>query len=258
MQLTVTAKPHPSAPPTSLPLSSSTARKILHTLDSLSSPLADARKLPLRAAGFTDRQVEKGSYHLMNVNLFPSRPHQPARKRHKSAHSALSPPPIATLSTPTLNAPLVTPALPPGGPVIVPNEKSLRRKQASSGQSVLLGATLHPEKQDACASPPAVASGCSLSKGQSSSLMSTQSSPQPSTAPQPPTSSFSPLFPASSSARLSSITFSAPPFPSQHVSPDHSKQQSTSPARMASKPVPNFMPTFHAINVRLCVVCCVL
>lgn len=188
---------------------------------------------------------------------------QPARKRHKSAHAALSPPPIASLSTPTLNPPVRTPGPPMGGPVIVPNEKSLRRKQATSEQSSLVGVTLRPEKQAVQSlrtTPPAPSS----SKGQSSPQTRTHSPSQPSTGPLPSTTgplssttgplsstmSFSPVLPPLASSILSSITFTAPPFPSQPVSPDHSKQSSTPPAGMASRPVPSFTPTFHASNVR--------
>lgn len=71
VQLKVTAKPHPSAPPTSYPLSSSTACRILHALDSLSSPLADARKLPLRATVHADRQVRGVDSYLQEIHVHP-------------------------------------------------------------------------------------------------------------------------------------------------------------------------------------------
>ena len=81
MQMTVTARPCSLAPPTSLsslpapslPLSSSTARKILHTLDSLSSPLTHARRLPLRGANRDSDSQVQCTWHCTCHTALPGR-----------------------------------------------------------------------------------------------------------------------------------------------------------------------------------------
>ena len=167
----------------------------------------------------------------------------------------LSPPPIVPLSTPTLNPSLSTPHPSRDGPVIVPNEKSLRRRRPASRQSSLLAATLRPEKQPVSLTYTSTSASTNTGSMVERSPQMSGSGQSPSQWAKPP--SFSPELPPSGPAasRLSSVTFSPPPLPSHSMSPDRSKQPSLSPA---VKPVHNFTPTFHASSVRAAIVVCVL
>ena len=173
---------------------------------------------------------------------------QPARKRHKSAHAALSPPPISSLSTPSHNpSSLQFPYSPThSGPVIVPNEKSIRKTNTNiatgnSRESWLLGATLRPNNS-AVGKSSSSAKQTDLADGKAAaSSLSLSSSP-------------SLLLPASSAAgaNLSSLKFTAPPprAPPTSRSPDHSKHLATPPNSGTGSRL-NFSPNFHAANVSL-------
>ena len=164
-------------------------------------------------------------------------PSQPARKRHKSAQAALSPPPISSLSTPSLN-----PRTPPhSGPVIVPNEKSLQTTitTGNTRESLLLGATIRPNNS---------------TRGQSSlSRQTVDQETGSSSKISPPSLLSTPLFTGTSSARgssLASLKFTAPPPPAPPISqsPDHSKHPATPPTTGMDSGL-NFSPKFHAANV---------
>ena len=172
---------------------------------------------------------------------------QPARKRHKSAHAALSPPPISSLSTPSHNPSfLPLPRSPTHSrPVIVPNEKSIRKTNANittgnSRESSLLGATLRPNNS-------AVGQSLLSAKWTGSAA-----------ATSPPSLSFSSspslLLSASSAAgaNLASLKFTAPPprAPPTSRSADHSKHFATPPNSGTGSGL-NFSPKFHAENVSL-------
>ena len=195
-------------------------------------------------------------------------PLQPARKRHKSAQAALSPPPIAALSAPSLNSPHTLPRgpRPALGPVIVPNEKSIKRKKKEgSGQSSLLGVTMRPAGQMlGTATDPDRPTAAGSEGGAKGQRLAGTSAPGTAPSTSPALLFPSPLSRAAVS-KLSSLTFTPPPLPAHSPSSVHSSQpvassvHSSQPAassdqpRMDSRRPQTFTPTFHATNVSSCV-----
>ena len=173
------------------------------------------------------------SGYIFSKNSLSLSPSQPARKRHKTAHPALSPPPFVSLPTLSLNPQTLplTKTPPLSGPVLVPNEKSLRNPAHSSRESFLLGATLRPRSSDTGQRSP----------GQPAEVPSSQMEPAVSL----------PL--SLTSTKLSSLTFSPPPPPhtlTSTPSPPSSRQLSTPPTGLEPRPAARVSPKFHATNVR--------
>ena len=200
--------------------------------------------------------------HVLSFSLSLTQP-QPARKRHKSAHTAL-PPPVSSLSSPSLNPfslppppsldpstlppppSLIPSSLPPSqiGPVFVPNEISIRQSVTTSkGQRSSLGATLHPNDETNSSIRVSLATtGVQRSSPPVSySLHRTTHHPPPST-PTPPSASVS-------LSQLPTVTSAPRPL---SVSPAHSSATQTG---MATRSTPVLTPVSTSATVRLQYTC---
>ena len=158
-------------------------------------------------------------------------------ERDTRLHILLSLPLLLSHSQHSLNPQTLplTKTPPLSGPVLVPNEKSLRNPAHSSRESLLLGATLRPRSSDTGQRSP----------GQPAEVPSSQMVSVMEPAVSLPLSL--------TSTKLSSLTFSPPPPPhtlTSTPSPPSSKQLSTPPAGLEPRPAARFSPKFHATNVR--------